>query len=135
MNERPAAENLTLEQRARSAFARSVAELDAPTRARLTRARRTALTSLEAPRPALIAGPAPWIAAGLAAAVALSFAWLLPDRGPQGPQGSVVVAASPDGALLLNQDELDIIQDLDFYSWLDAQAQQEPPHSSGGGIG
>ncbi len=135
MNDKPVGSQLALEQRARKAFAHSVAELDAPTLAGLTRARRRALGGLETPRPVLFAGRAPWIAAGVAAAIALSFAWLLPDNGPQAPQRAVPLAASPDGELLLSQDELDMIQDLDFYSWLDAQARREPPRSSDGGIG
>lgn len=125
-----------LEQQARGAFERSVAELDAATRAKLRRARRTALESLEAPRRGVLLGrSSSWIAAGAVAAVAISFAWLIPQNGGVPQQRAVQLASSPDVDLLLGKDELDMLEDLDFYSWLDQQAKRDPPKSANDGIG
>jgi hypothetical protein len=124
---------LTFEQQAQSVFERSVKTLDSETRSRLRHARLKALESLDQPRPAAyFRRPAPWIAACAAAVAAFSFAWLLPQNEPQ-PQPAVQLATSPDSDLLLGNEALDMLENLQFYSWLDEQAHE---NSAGdGGIG
>ncbi|HEX5419463.1 MAG TPA: hypothetical protein VFY39_05655 [Gammaproteobacteria bacterium] len=123
---------LTFERQARSVFERSLATLDADTRARLRHARVKALDSLDPPRSAAyLRRPAPWIAACAAAVAAISFAWLLPQSDP-GPQPALQLATSPDSDLLLGNEALDMLENLQFYSWLDEQAHQKSAGGNGG---
>lgn len=125
-----------LERKARSVFELSVAELDGGTRARLTRARLNALGSLDERRRSELARPRAWLAAVAAGAAAVSFAWLLSHGGSDAPrQSAQVVAASPDGELLLDDEELDMLEDLEFYTWLDEQARDGASDAAGDGIG
>jgi hypothetical protein len=125
-----------LERKARGVFEHSVAELDGGTRARLTRARLEALRSLDERPRSELARPRAWLAAVAAAAAAISFAWLLSDGGSDAPpQSAEVVAVSPDGELLLDDEELDMLEDLEFYTWLDEQTGDDVPDAAGDGIG
>lgn len=165
MNDADRLNEMAIARAARSAFERSVAELDAETRASLARARHEALRRLPAPGgnapvlgaalgrspgrrlrrrvggaellrersrriEALLVGPAGW-AAAVAVALAVSLAWLLPGGAPRAPERPVQLASSPDVDLLLEGDELDMLEDLEFYSWLGEQGDAPPADEDG----
>jgi hypothetical protein len=110
----------------RAALDQDVRDLDAATLSRLNRARQAALAA--APRHAASAWlRAPrWVPAGFlasAAALALVFAVVVRTPGPAPlPAGDPTI--SQDFELLSSQDSLDLYEDQEFYSWLDAQQTQ-----------
>jgi hypothetical protein len=101
------------EQSAKALFDESVASLDAATLSKLNQGRQAALAAADAPRLWLR-----WVpAAGMATAVLVA---VLVVRGP----GMVdePFAANPmpsDFEILMGDDALEMIEELDFYSWLD----------------
>ena len=105
-----------LRTQAKALFDDSVERLDAATLSRLNRGRQKALQEIDAARPA--GQWARWVPAGglAAAAVVAVVVW----------QGTPVEHSAPDaGALtdfemLLSEDSLDMLEDLEFYSWMDA---------------
>ena len=106
--------------------------LDAPTLSRLNRARQAAVARHRKPQRAAW----PW-AAGVAVAAACAVALLsLGPRAPSAPTAVLAQAQPPpaapapaatesDGELLGADDAADLVQDLDFYAWLDAQGAQD----------
>ncbi|MBS0569108.1 MAG: hypothetical protein JSS28_00725 [Proteobacteria bacterium] len=117
-------------ERARSLLDESARDLDAPALARLNRARQAALAQ-RAPR-----RRAGWLfmPAGLAGACALLLAvgvWqarrppsvatpaAAPAQAATAKAGSGLNAGDLD--MIASGDNLDMVQDLDFYAWLDAQ--------------
>ena len=103
-----------LERKAAAAFDASVRGLDAGTRSRLNRRRQAALAELDRGnlRPWLQWAPAGGIAAVAALVV---FAWTV-------RQPVVDVAATPAAAdfeILLNTDDLEMLEELEFYSWME----------------
>jgi hypothetical protein len=109
--------------RAREVLDASAAHLDAPTLSRLNRARQAALASRRRTPRWL-----PW-SGGLvaAAALALALVFVLPHRQLPAPAPVPAQALETDGdADLLGGDEApELVQDLDFYAWLDAQERQD----------
>jgi hypothetical protein len=114
---------------ARSLLDESAQALDAATLSRLNRARQAALAQ-RAPR-----RRAAWVflPAGLAGACALLLAvgvWH-GRRAPTAMPARAVVAASANGStvnagdldMIASGDDMEMMQDLDFYAWLDAQDQ------------
>jgi hypothetical protein len=98
---------------AKATFDRSVDGLDAGTLSRLNRGRQAALAELESPTKAWIRwAPAP----GLAAAVLMAVVMF---RGP----GDVDVISAPasDFEMLLSEESIEMLEDLEFYSWLATQ--------------
>lgn len=126
-------EDRELEERTKLLFDESVSALDAETRSKLTRARYTALEALgtsSAPmwRPR-------WIPAGAVAAGVLAVMVLWQGQ-PAPPEAQTFdVAAVNDLEILLGDEELDMIQELEFYAWLDEQADLAPADSAEGGVG
>lgn len=104
-----------IEQRARELFAESVAGLDGHTRSRLSRARAAAVASAGA-RPS-ISWLAPWrlLPAGIAAALVAVVVVLQTPESPVAPAASVVLN---DLDLLLEGENLDFFEELEFYAWL-----------------
>jgi hypothetical protein len=103
---------------------RSAEDLDGVTASRLNRARQAALEQLPNRRRALH-----WLVPALSTAavgvLAISL-WLNPglDRDP--PVLSSSAALTPaDMDLLLADDSLEMLEDLDFYAWLDADRSDE----------
>lgn len=104
-----------LEAQAKALFDNSVEQLDAATLSRLNQGRQKALKEIDT------AGPAGqwvwWVPAGglAAAAVVAVVLW----------QGAPVehIAPEPGSAtdfeILLSEDSLDMLEDLEFYSWID----------------
>ena len=104
-----------IEQRARELFAESVAGLDGHTRSRLSRARAAAVAAAGA-RPAM-SWLAPWrlLPAGIAAALVAVVVVLQTPESPVAPAASVVLN---DLDLLLEGENLDFFEELEFYAWL-----------------
>lgn len=122
-----------LERRANALFERSVAEIDATERARLREARREALAELRRP---VFAAPRNLGFAAAAAAVVL----LVMLQSPQSPAPAAVDAqfgtmVAADLELLLGDEELDMLAELEFYSWLDNQALGEGTEETQDGVG
>jgi len=120
--------------RAKTHFDDSVAGLDAATRSRLTQARTRAMSELQLPglaprwmheRPrALVAGVAVAVLAG----------WLLiPSGDPEHPSPQAL-AGSDDLELLL-EDEFEMLEELEFYAWLDEQAEIQADENMVDGAG
>jgi len=127
-------EDRELEERTKLLFDESVSALDAETRSRLTRARYAALEELET-------SSAPmwrpwWMPAGAVAAGVLAVMVLWQGQPPGSPEAQGFdVAAVSDLDILLGDEELGMIQELEFYAWLDEQAELAPPNSGEGGVG
>ncbi|MDH4072843.1 MAG: hypothetical protein OEV41_07040 [Gammaproteobacteria bacterium] len=128
MNERPEGNaNDDFATKAKARFDESVARIDGATQSKLTRARHEALAELAAPRPAW----AQWVpATGVAAAAVLAV--VMWTGGP-----SVNDLAAPEVAsdmeILLTEDSLEMLEDLEFYSWidLDEELSTEPENHVG----
>ena len=127
-SDRDRVEPSALERKARTVFADSVAATDAATRSRLTRARYRALAELASPP---VRG-ARWLPAGAVAAALLVTLLLvrLPDRDTQ-----LEMAAVTDLEIMLDADDLELIEDLEFYAWLDEQLESEAARSEANGVG
>ena len=117
-----------IEQRARELFAESVAGLDGQTRSRLSQARAAAVAAAgERPGTSWLT---PWrlLPAGIAAAlVALAVALQIPET-PVAPAAPVVLN---DLDLLLEGENLDFFEELDFYAWLLEQPELLEVDASG----
>ena len=105
-----------LNAQAKALFDDSVERLDAATLSRLNQGRRKALQEIHTAKPA--GQWARWVPAGglAAAAVVAVVVW----------QGAPVEHSAPepgsvtDFEILLSEDSLDMLEDLEFYSWMDA---------------
>lgn len=121
MSDKPdkdAAGDDALVQRARTLFDDSVSELDGHTRSRLNKGRQQALAAArpDASRPLRRLLPA---AATGAAAVAALLVWTGLDPVEE-PAGEI---AATDLELLLEQENLDMLEDLEFYSWIEIDSE------------
>jgi len=103
----------------------SVDELDAATLSRLNRARQVALETMDAANPmAAIKRRAQWIPVGVAAALAVVTVtlWqgqpLTPVDDPGLIAGPVIADESVDFELLLDDGELEMYAELEFFAWL-----------------
>ena len=102
-----------LAQQAKEAFDRSVDGLDAATLSRLNRGRQAALAELEHPDRQWQR----WMpATGVAAAVLLV---MITFGGPG--EIDVINAPATDLDILLSEESIEMLEDLEFYSWLDTQ--------------
>jgi hypothetical protein len=123
-----------LERRANALLERSVAEIDATDRARLREARREALAELDRPVSAAQRN------LGFAAAAVAAVVLLVTLQSPQSPAPAAVDAqfgtmVAADLELLLGDEELDMLAELEFYSWLDNQALGEGTEEIQDGVG
>ena len=101
------------EQRAKAMFDDSVDSLDAATLSRLNRSRQAALAEAASSRVRWQR----WMpATGAAAAVLLAVMMLLPGQTPD-----VIDAPASDFEIMLGEESIDMIEELEFYSWLDTQ--------------
>ena len=136
-NETPA-QDTALATRSKELFDASVAGLDASTRSRLTRARHAALEQAQR-RPRAIW----WMPALTSAAVATLVALLVPRfESQQQPFNAslaavdeVNLAAADDLTLLMNDENLELLEEMEFYAWLaetdafDSPAEPGPTES------
>ncbi len=122
------------EQEAQRSLRERADSLDAATRSRLNRARQEALAELDraGSRPAWLGSG--WQPALGVAAVAVLAVALWAGRG--GPPGELALPASDDPALelelLLADENLDLIDEFEFYDWVESQpVMQDAPERPG----
>lgn len=124
MNERKdTAADKPFAEKAKQLFDESVEDLDAQTRSRLNRGRQAALEELAKGRP----GWGQWVpVAGVAAAAAAAVVFW---SGNQQPADELTPGASAyDFEILLTEESFEMLEDLEFYSWmeLDEEFQESP---------
>lgn len=105
------------ERQTRELFDDSVERLDGRTRSKLTQARNAALEELKKSPPRL-----QWLrtpVAGLVAASVLAVAIVLWPSGSQTPEGGVLPLEDFD--IVADAENLDMLQDVEFYVWLEDQ--------------
>lgn len=111
------------ERRAAELLRENAANLDGSTRSRLNRARQAALDELPAARRPRVAGYG-WAAAGVAALAVLT-AVLLSNRAGEPVQAPVPLAEVPAAAidldLLMAEEDLEMLEDLEFFAWLESE--------------
>jgi hypothetical protein len=114
----------SFERRTRELFDREVADLDAATRSKLNQARQRALSELDGPS-SVFGFPLP--KAALAAVVVAAFGGWLFIRGGPAPDEEVSpdFAAATDLEIMLAEDELEFLEEIEFYAWLEAQPEFE----------
>ena len=101
-----------LEEAAKRHFDESVDGLDAATLSRLNRGRQAALDAARTPYRQW-SGWMPLTGVAAAALVAVvTF---------QSPPGGVIEAPAADYEILLSEESIDMLEELEFYSWLDTQ--------------
>jgi hypothetical protein len=106
-------------ENAKRRFDESVAGLDGETRSRLNRSRHAALAELDSGRPAW----ARWLpAAGVAAGAAVA---LLLWTGDPPVEDLASPAIASDIEILLTEDSLEMLEDLEFYSWIDLDEESD----------
>jgi hypothetical protein len=124
-----------LTRRAKELFDASVANIDVATRSKLVRARARALERGGQSRlVASFLGARPWMVGGGALAAAALVAVLV-GQGPELPDARVEVAALGDLELLLAEDEFEMLEELEFYAWLEEQPELEVREPADDGVG
>ncbi len=100
---------------AKKLFDDSVERLDAATLSRLNKGRHQALAELQQTRP--VGQWVRWMPATGVAAAALVTVVMLQGRGVEGPEPPA--ATVTDFEILLGEDSLEMLEELEFYSWID----------------
>lgn len=103
----------TFEKRMKQTFDESVDRLDAATLSKLNRGRHTALAELERPRRQWSI----WMPATGAAAAVLVAVLVLQSPGVIDDVDGVTSVT--DMEILLGEDSIEMLEDLEFYSWID----------------
>jgi hypothetical protein len=137
MSERQTEQDDKLEEWSKRTFDRSTQAIDAATRSRLTQARVRALEELPARRQFAWTWRASMLPAGAAAAAAVA-AWLVLVQGNVENEEQLQVSNFGDLEMLLGEEDLEMIEELDFYAWLEEQPEFDAgaPQSEGGdGVG
>ena len=123
-----ATENAFVE-RAKQHFDESVANLDGETRSRLNRGRQAALAEIASGRRTWIEwAPAAGIAAAAVVAVVM---W---TGNPPGDE-LTPVSASTDIEILFTEDSFEMLEDLEFYSWIELDDETDETLQPGGHVG
>jgi transcription initiation factor TFIIIB Brf1 subunit/transcription initiation factor TFIIB len=103
----------TFEQRTKDTFDKSVDALDAATLSKLNRGRHEALAQLEHPQHRW----SRWMpATGAVAAVLVAVVVL---QSPSAIDDVAAVTTVTDMEILLGEDSIEMLEDLEFYSWID----------------
>lgn len=126
MSSRDASTESEFARRAEQVFRRHLADLDDITRAKLRAARLRAVRDVT-PR-LLWAWASPrWITAGAfgALAAAIVGVWLISPGPANQARARFDVADSSDLELLLGDEDFDMVQNLEFYAWLEEQTQAD----------
>lgn len=112
-------------ERSKALFDESVQEIDGKTQSQLNRGRQKALAELQ-PRKGVraLTGWAPATGA-VAAAVVAAVMW----NGNAPPEDLAPASSATDFEILLNEDSLEMLEDLEFYTWL------ELAEEAGGNVG
>ena len=112
--------NSNFERRAKRAFDESVAALDAATRSKLTQARYRALEEQDAARDR--GWRSSLVPAGTVAATALVAFLVMWQQGDT--SGPVLETPLNDLEILLGEEDLEMLdEEIEFYSWLEAQPE------------
>ena len=116
-------------EKAKQLFDESVDGLDGQTRSRLNRGRQAALGEIAAGRPAWVE----WApAAGVAAAVVFAVVLWTGNQPVDEltPQGSAA-----DFEILLTEDSFEMLEDLEFYSWIELDEETDQTLETGDVVG
>lgn len=119
----------TFAKRAKRHFDQSVANLDGETRSRLNRGRQAALAEIAS-------GGRTWTqwapAAGVAAAAVVAVVmW----TGNPPTDELTPLSASADIEILLTEDSFEMLEDLEFYSWIELDEETDETLQPGGHVG
>ena len=106
-------------KKAKQQFDESVERLDGETQSRLNRARQAALAELDTGRSTWVQWAPP---AGVAAATVLTV--ILWTSNPV-TEDMVTPAVASDMEILLTGDSLEMLEDLEFYSWIDLDEEMD----------
>jgi hypothetical protein len=120
-----------LAKRAKTLFDESVEGLDAATRSKLNRGRQAAIA--EAKANAGFRPLSPWVpAAGVAAAAVLAVVlW----NGQAPVEEFAPDAVATDFEILLDDDSFEMLEDLEFYSWIDTEIELETTQEEESNVG
>ena len=109
------------EERTKLLFDESVAALNGETRSKLTQARYRALKEMKGQQ--VVGWNRRWIPAGVAAVIAVLSLMLWQGQVEPVNDGGFDMATVIDLEILLTEVDLDMFQELEFYAWLDEQAE------------
>jgi hypothetical protein len=135
------ADEARLARRAGELLRESADDLDGATRARLNRARQRALAAAPAgrrdPRRYWVPAAAAAAVAGLAVVLVRAPGPEEPAAGPAPPAVAVAPAPAADLEVLLasSTDDLEMLEDLEFYAWADADATPAELEADLDGVG
>jgi hypothetical protein len=108
-------------EKAKQLFDESVEGLDGQTRSRLNRGRQAALNELTAGKPVWVQwAPAAGVAAAAVVAVVL---W----TGNPPVDELTPAASASDFEILLTEESFEMLEDLEFYSWIDLDEDADVP--------
>ena len=125
-------ERSAVERKTKALFDDSVARTDAATQSRLNRARQRAMAELDTGRH----WSGAWLPAGVAAAAAVVLVTVMLGRTPDvGSELEATVTTDTDLQMLLTTDDLELIEELEFYAWLDEQPELKDPMQEDNGVG
>ncbi|HEU4655611.1 MAG TPA: hypothetical protein VFS47_16605 [Steroidobacteraceae bacterium] len=113
MNDRDPTET-SIEERTRAAFDASVANLDGRTRSRLNQARQQAVAIANPARQKWMRALLPATGLAAAALLAVTLQFNLASNNSRSSQ----TLAFEDLEIVSDSDNLDLMQDLDFYAWM-----------------
>jgi hypothetical protein len=117
----PAAD--ALESRSKELFDESVERLDGRTRSRLTQARHAALDELRAGSPRWRGFRVPAAALATVALAAVLVVTWTGLKEPSAPSGGLPL---DDFDIVADSDNLDMLEDVEFYAWLEDGAVPDP---------
>lgn len=100
-------------KKAKANFDKSVEDLDGATLSKLNRSRHAALAELQRP----IHQWSRWMPATGVAAVVLIAVMVM--QGPMGIDDTAMPTAATDMEILLGEDSIEMLEELEFYSWID----------------
>ena len=121
-----------VERKTKALFDDSVARTDAATQSRLNQARQRAMAELDTGRH----WSGSWLPAGVAAAAAVVLVAVMLGRTPDvGSELEATVTTDTDLQMLLTTDDLELIEELEFYAWLDEQPELKDPMQEDNGVG
>lgn len=124
-------ESSAFEKRARALFADRVATMDAATRSELTQARHAALQA--AAKPGFVDSGAArwWLPAGGLAGAALAAMLFLNVRSPEAVLPGAAESSTDDMEIVASADNLDLLENVDFYVWMDSDSESGSSGSEG----
>ncbi len=124
-------ERCALERNTKALFDDSIAKTDGATLSRLTQARHRALAELKTRAPSW---QTRWLPAGATAVAAAVLLTVMMGRLPD-TETEFSTAAATDLEMLLSTDDLELIEELEFYAWLDEQPELQKAPGDGNGVG